>query len=69
MSACNNLLWAGLGAAAGFALALYVDDIVRNSDEGSDDDGDGEGPNLRVVDDEEDPPHPFEHIEDEPGDA
>ena len=34
MSACNNIFWAGLGAAAGF-------------------DDDGEGPNLRVVDDDD----------------
>ena len=52
MSACNNLLWAGLGLAAGYALALYVDDIARSNE--SDDDGEGEDDlrdDLRVVDD------------------
>tara|TARA_Y100001938_G_scaffold91152_1_gene125028 strand:+ start:110 stop:307 length:198 start_codon:yes stop_codon:yes gene_type:complete len=65
MSACNNLLWAGLGLAAGYALALYVEQL----DAVIDDDDDGEGPNLRVVDDDEDPRHPFEYIDDEPGDG
>ena len=65
MSACNNLLWAGLGLAAGYALALYGEQLGQE-DEPVDDD---EGPNLRVVDDDEDPPHPFEYIDDEPGDG
>ncbi len=52
MSACNNIFWAGLGAAAGFALALYIEQQVQE-EAVIDDDDDGEGPNLRVVDDDD----------------
>ena len=53
MSACNSLLWAGIGVAAGYALALYIDQQV--DDQEGEDDGDREvdAPNLRVVDEEE----------------
>ena len=51
MSACNNLLWAGLGLAAGYALALYVEQTGQEDE---------------PVDDDECPPHPFEYIDDEP---
>jgi hypothetical protein len=50
MSACNNLLWAGLGLAAGYAIALYVEQLGQEDE---------------PVDDDEDPPHPFEYIDDE----
>ena len=63
MSACNSLLWAGLGVAVGYALALYVDQ------QADDQEGDGDGdrgiddsdidvgsPNLRVVDGGDDRP-------------
>ena len=49
MSAASNVFWAGLGVAAGYALALYVEQLEQ-ADEPS---VDGEGPNLRVVDEEE----------------
>jgi len=48
MSACNNLLWAGLGAFAGYALAvkLFEDEQADAGDQGEgsevDDDADPE---------------------------
>ena len=69
MSAASNVFWAGLGVAAGYALALYIDQQV--DDQEGEDDGDREvdAPNLRVVDDDEVTRHPFEYIDDEISDA
>ena len=57
MSATSNVLWAGLGVAAGYVLALYVEQLEQDDEpsvDGDDDDeGDGEGPDLRVVDDDD----------------
>mgnify|MGYP006414175673 CR=1 FL=1 len=65
MSAGSNILWAGLGVAAGYALALYIDQLEQDDEPDVDD----EGPNLRVVDDDEVTRHPFEYIDDEISDA
>ena len=51
MSACNNLLWAGIGVVAGYALALYIDQ--REDDQ--EDTGEFDAPDLRVVDEEGEP--------------
>jgi len=57
MSATSNVLWAGLGVAAGYVLTLYVEQLEQDDEpsvDGEDDDeGDGEGPDLRVVDDDD----------------
>ena len=49
MSATSNVLWAGLGVAAGYVLTLYVEQLEQDDEPSVD----GEGPNLRVVDDDD----------------
>ena len=63
MSACNSLLWAGIGVAAGYALALYIDHL--DDDQEGDGDGDREvdAPDLRVVDGGDE--RPRSHVSDE----
>ena len=55
MSATSNVLWAGLGVAAGYVLALYVEQLEQDDEPSVDGDDDDEGPDLREVDDEADP--------------
>ena len=54
MSTGSNILWAGLGVAAGYALALYIDQLVDGQEDVGDDDredtGDMRFKDLRVVD-------------------
>jgi hypothetical protein len=50
MSAGSNILWAGLGVAAGYALALYIDQLVDDQEDVGDDDREVDAPDLRVVD-------------------